>query len=125
MAGMKSIEVHLEGFVKSFVSREFRNRWLHILLEKPKKAAKELRKFERHLDQRSCRLIENASDVMEQILGTTEGFYLDGLEPPKFTSLREAIDESNEKAVDAIFSISPGKQAVFLFHEGWAWICEK
>ena len=64
-------------------------------------------------------------EVMEEIPATTGGLYFDGSGSPKLTILREAIDEANERAIDAVFSISPGKQAVFLFHEGWAWICQK
>jgi hypothetical protein len=26
---------------------------------------------------------------------------------------------------DAVFSITPGVHAVFIFHEGWAWECRE
>jgi 3-hydroxyacyl-CoA dehydrogenase len=31
-------EDHLRAFAESFIDKTFRDRWLHIMLEKPKKA---------------------------------------------------------------------------------------
>jgi hypothetical protein len=119
------VEAHLAGFATSFVRPKFRARWRHILLERPAKAAAQLRKFEGHLDPRRCRLVDNAADVLHTIPESTRGLYFDGQDSPRFVSLDDALFRSGATTADAIFSISPGEHAVFFFHEGWAWVCEK
>jgi hypothetical protein len=96
---------------------------LHILLEKPEKAAAEMRRFESHHDPARCRLVEGVEVVREEIPGLTRGLYFDGSGSPRFMSLDEGIDAATRDFGDALFSVSPGEKALFVFHEGWAWVC--
>lgn len=117
---------HLEGFANTFINKDYIDRWKHILIAKPSKAKKELVKFERQLNNSRCTLIENPSQDLVQYIGAkTNGLYFDGFENPHVKNLGEAIDEATFNCRDALFSIEAGELAVFIFHEGWSWLCKK
>jgi len=44
---------------------------------------------------------------------------------PAGLPLLKAASLATERKADALFSITPGKLALFFFHEGYAWKCEK
>lgn len=120
------VEQHLAGFAEAFIDRRFRARWLHILIERPTKAALELKRFERHCDPRYCHLLEpghvDAVSLANE-LGAVSGCFYDGGGEPCWLGLAEAVTAAAGR--DALFSIAPAKVAVFFFHEGWAWICRR
>lgn len=117
---------HLSAFAKSFIEKEWIERWLHFLLEKPEKAFMELAKFERHRNQRTTNCFQSKSEL-EELFGKdfekVKGIYFDGFEQAKELSLFDAFENGRSK--DAFFSIQAGKLAIFFFHEGEIFICRK
>ena len=115
---------HFSEFAKAFIEKEFVDRWIHFLLEKPEKAYLELVKFERHRNMQNTDWLDESS--LENIFGdnyqNVQGIYFDGDEPEKL-SLSEAFDRGSGN--DAIFSIRAGKLAIFFFHEAEIFICKK
>jgi hypothetical protein len=115
---------HMIAFAHAFVAKEHIARWLHITVEKPAKAYREMVKFEGYLHKNRCRLIKGP-DVfplsLAQKYGTQPGVYFDGSGPAVLMSAAEAGMPQR----DAIFSIKPGHLAIFFFHDGWAWHCEQ
>jgi hypothetical protein len=119
---------HLRGFAEAFIDKAHVDRWIHIIFEKQKKAENELRKFERHLDSRYCTMLNSADTFpvsLSEEYGTKLGIYFDGSEPPCKITAPEAGSLVAERSTDAIFSMIPGKLAIFFFHEGWSWKCER
>ncbi|MFN2407124.1 MAG: hypothetical protein ABR594_13805 [Pyrinomonadaceae bacterium] len=119
---------HLRAFAESFIKKAFVDRWLHITLEKPKKAEEELRKFENHLDARYCTMLHGADSFpvsLAEAYGSKRGVYFDGSEPACRMTAPEASSLATERNADALFSLTPGKLALFFFHEGYAWKCER
>ena len=124
----EAAEKHLRAFAESFIEKSFVDRWLHITLEKPKKAEEELRKFETHLDERYCRMLHGADSFpvsLAEVYGAKLGMYFDGSEPACRMTAPEAASLAAERNADTLFSITPGKLALFFFHEGYAWKCER
>jgi hypothetical protein len=62
---------------------------------------------------------------LAEVFGTKLGVYFDGTEPPCRITAPEASTLATERNVDAMFSMVPGKLALFFFHEGWSWKCER
>ncbi len=119
---------HLLKFAQRFVATEFRKRWIHILLESPRKAKDQLVKFERHLDERYCTMLngdEVHSENLIQLCGPGPGLYFDGVGDPSFMRTEDATDRACDTVRDAVFSLRPGRRAVFFFHEGYAWYCDR
>jgi hypothetical protein len=121
--GEEIAKEHLIAFANSFIAKEHIARWIHITLEKPAKAYREMVKFNQYLNQSKCQLIKGP-DVFPLSLakkyGPGLGVYFDGTGPAVHMSAAEAGMPER----DAIFSIEPGRLAIFFFHEGWAWHCE-
>ena len=66
-----------------------------------------MKTFERVLDSRYCRPVDNADEVTESIDDATLGLYYDCLGTTKVLSLREALYKASYACADAIFSIEP------------------
>jgi hypothetical protein len=114
---------HLEAFSKAFIDKKYLERWRFLIVERPTRAKRELRKFDWHLNDDRCRLIEAYEadpEILSQQFGSKLGVYFDGTRPPSLMTVAEAAGFQE----DAIFSLEPGRLAIFFFHEGWAWICE-
>ena len=112
---------HVRAFVEAFVQRERRERWLHLLLHRPKQLTKNSSKLRSHLDRRYC--IE-VSDLTS-LLNDQDGVFCDlgfASGPVVITTLR-ALKLGDFR--DAIFSMAPGTLAVYFFHEGTAFICRR
>ena len=117
---------HLRGFAEAFIDPRYSNRWVHILLERPKKSSVELAKFERHLNSKCCAILESKDlDCLAKTVPDKPGCFFDGLSDPQLITFREARAPTLLEVQDAIFSILPGREAVFLFHEGWGWHSKK
>ena len=52
-----------------------------------------------------------------------DGVFLDFLDAPRTATLKEAVELGCNN--NAIFSIQPGKLAIYFFHEGENFICER
>lgn len=122
----KKISRHLSEFAKSFVEKDWIERWLHFLIEKPEKAFMELVKFERHRNKKTTSYFENNFEL-EKLLGKdfekVKGIYFDGFDKAEELSLFEAFESGQGK--DALFSIQAGRLAIFFFHEGEIFLCNK
>lgn len=121
-------EEHIRAFVEAFIAKDFQDRWRHIMLEKPEKAKQGLRKFDRHLDARYCTLLPLSDSLpasLAKTFGAKLGVYFDGIEPPCKITAAIASSITNERSIDAIWSMVPGKLVLFFFHEGWSWKCER
>jgi hypothetical protein len=57
--------------------------------------------------------------------GNREGVFFDGIEVPCKLTASEAASLKEERDVNALFSIIPGKLALFFFHDGDVMLCEK
>jgi len=115
---------HLIKFAHAFVAEEHIPRWLHIVIERPEKAKREITKFENYLNRERCYLMKGAelfSSSLSKKYGNQLGVYFDGDGP----AVLKTAAEAGEWRPDAVFSLKPGKLAVFFFHEGWAWHCEQ
>jgi len=62
------VEMHLSQFAKSFIEKEWVDRWIHILLEKPEKALVELVKFERQRNKKTTDYFDKS--VAEKVFGS-------------------------------------------------------
>ena len=109
---------HFSQFVSSFVKKEYRDRWLHLLLTRPKQIYKNSSKLEAHLDKSKCTAIDETSYPG----GESLGLYYDFSNQPVMilTSSSLVVGENH----DGIFSISPGKLAIYFSHEGHNWLCK-
>ena len=113
---------HLLGFAESFVAPPFVERWKWILVEKPARAFGNLVRFDRQHHPSRCRLVRGRElDRFLQDQGSREAIVFDGYSSPHTTSLSRAYQTGH----DAVFSITPDKQAVFIYHEGWIWDCRR
>ena len=101
-------ENHLTAFVQSFVVREKKARWIQILNNKPDKARRDGHNIIGDLDYRwdSMRDLKNLKQ---------KGVYYEFTEKALWLPTEDALSIGQQQ--DAIFSIEPGKLAVFFFHE--------
>lgn len=124
----EEVKQQLRAFAESFIDKHYVDRWIHITLEKPKKARAEIHKFERHLCPKYCKMLNNADAFpvpLAEVYGAKLGIYFDGTEPPCKITAPEAASLSTERNIDALFSIIPGKLALFFHHDGWSWKCAR
>src|SRR5687767_2134551 len=77
-------EKHLRGFAESFIDKRYSERWIHLLIEKPEKANKELFKFEHQLNEIHCKAIGRGANTfpsaLAEVYGSRSGVYFDGSE---------------------------------------------
>lgn len=121
-------EKHLRAFAELFIDKNYSDRWIHITIEKREKAEREIHKFERHLNIRYCGLMADVDAFpvsLAETYGTKVGVYFDGTESATYMTAPEAASLAEERNTDAMFSLVAGKLAIFFFHEGWNWECER
>ena len=110
---------HLASFVASFVVPPRRERWRHLLLSRGKKAFSTSHKLYDALDRSVCTKLSGDPPVADSQVGVYYDFY----EEPEVARFGDIYERS--LGTDAIFSATPGKLAVFFFHEGELWLCRK
>jgi hypothetical protein len=108
---------HMTGFVESFVLPARRERWLYLLTERPKRIARDSHKLRNDLDYRRCSTLGGDGDPEIN----QDGVYYEFVEEPRLLSPAEA--DRIGSGQDAIFSVVPGRLAVFFFHEFQSWLC--
>ncbi len=124
----EELELHLRAFGKAFVQSNYVERWNHITLEKPEKAKNELSKLANCFDERFFRILEGSEpfpDSLFEKFGNILGVYFDGVEPTCKITAQEASSLAAERDLDTLFSIIPGKLALFFYHSGDVLLCEK
>jgi len=108
---------HMTGFVESFVLPARRERWLYLLTERPKRLARDSHKLRNDLDYRWCGTLGGGGDPEIR----QDGVYYEFVGEPRVLSAAEA--DRIGSGQDAIFSVVPGRWAVFFFHEFQSWLC--
>lgn len=119
--GEAELSEHLEAFGLSFVSKRLRDRWDYVTKERPDKAKNELAKIASEIDKGSQTLLsgsEGFPEALHRRFGNLNGIYFDGVEEPCKISAAEAASLAAERDSDALFSVSPGKSAIFFYHGG-------
>jgi hypothetical protein len=111
---------HMTAFVEAFVLAARRERWLYLLREKPKRAPRDAHKLRNDLDVRWCTGPWSYGDDLGL---TQDGVYYEFFGEPHVLSPAEA--ESIGTGRDAIYSVVPGRLAVFFFHEFETWLCRR
>jgi len=111
---------HLEMFADAFVLKDRRDRWRGFLSKHKRRNHKLSSDLFNHLDK-SC-ITQN-----DELIGVAQpdesGVFYDFIDNPKVLSFEEARNEGENS--DAIFSLKKGKLAIYFFHEGWNYVCER
>lgn len=109
---------HVTGFVGSFIQKSHRDRWLHLLLKRPKQVYSNSHKLHNQLDEsRYSPLIDEANLSLNQT-----GVYYDFMDEPVMLTLADALLVGRGR--NGIFSIEPGKLAIYFFHEDENILCK-
>ncbi|WP_439136063.1 hypothetical protein [Pseudomaricurvus sp.] len=120
MSELSNTKNHMESFAKAFVESSRKERWVGFLGHHKSKNYKRSAELFNHLDERF--IVRN--DSLEGVADFQDlGVFYDFLDEPALITFQEACAIGNNK--DAIFSIIPGKLAVYFFHEGWNYVCSK
>ncbi|HEX9998769.1 MAG TPA: hypothetical protein VGB45_16660 [Abditibacterium sp.] len=118
----ETFQSHLSAFAQSFVMKEKKERWMHILLNKPEKARQIGPHIIGDLDKNLCG--SSNRDALAKHKG--KGVYYEFSNPQKalWLPIEDALSVGQQ--FDAIFSIEEGRLAVFFNHEFLffeEWIC--
>src|SRR5262245_42979985 len=108
---------HMDGFVRSFVLPARRDRWLYLMTERPRRIARDSHKLRNDLDYKLCQELGGGGDPEIK----RDGVYYEFCGEPHILNMEEADRVGCGR--DAIFSVIPGKLAVFFFHEWQSWRC--
>lgn len=123
---MNEEKTHLEKIVKSFISKDRRERWFHYLLEKPEKIMDlRMSRFYGQRNERTTKYIkkEDFLKVFGNDFDKVKGLYLDEFEGvAEFLNLSEAIEKGYGR--EAIFSVKAGELALFFTHEYEFFLCQ-
>jgi len=109
---------HLEAFVKAFVDPARRERWRKFMLERPDRAARELHRLQ--LDDRHATWLDRKARGSSALLDSLKdkvGIYFTFSAEPVWKRVQDAALESDWKGADAIFSVLPGKLAIYFNHD--------
>ena len=110
---------HIAAFVASFVQRHRRDRWLHLLTARPKQLFKNSHKLFEHLDKSRCTQALTPSSLRPADEGVFLDFHSDSV--PLLVTAERALELGFGQ--DALFSVIPGKIAVYFFHEDFVMEC--
>jgi hypothetical protein len=113
------LDQHLSEFVDAFVVPDRRERLKYIFARRGKNAREEGSSLFTHLDERLCKQVDGGFGLDDD----AQGVFYDFRHEPRPATLREAVRAAGGD--DVLFSIVPGKLAVFLSHEGWSWLCRR
>ncbi len=111
---------HLVAFVRSFVVREKRERWINILISKPERAQRDGYRMINDLDRDKY-----GGYIYSTLpkLKNKKGIYYEFSDKAIWLPCEDALDIG--RGNDAIFSIEEGKLAAFFFHEWDEFLCQK
>ncbi|HEY9050476.1 MAG TPA: hypothetical protein VIQ03_02960 [Gammaproteobacteria bacterium] len=114
------IQQHLKSFAEAFVLDSRKQKWLHLLSERPDNILSQSSKLFNYLDHNF--IVQN--DSLTNVASHDElGVYYDFKSEPEIISFKAALERS--KSNDSIFSMQPGKLVIYLFHDGWNFVCRK
>ena len=117
-----TFQAHLDGFVGMFVSTELQGR-VHALMKRGP-WYRVSQKIEKNLNPKRCRHWEEHSRPDAWPLQFAKnGVYIADLRIGLSMSVADASALSSKTCNDGIFSIVPGRLAVFLNHDWGVWFC--
>jgi hypothetical protein len=108
---------HATGFVTTFVAPDNRQRWAELLTRRPRRIGRDSHKLHSAIDRRCCRVV---TELPAAVRG--EGLFYGFFDAPRVVPAERAAVAAG--GGDAIFSLIPGKLAVYFFHEGEMWLCQ-
>jgi hypothetical protein len=119
------IKEHLLGFADAFLKPEARERWRHLLCERPDKAREELHRFDLLHAPAACTEVERheAAALLLRRYGATRGVFFDGSGPALFLDASSVLDRMSPYPIDALLSFVAGREAVFFHHDRAVWLC--
>lgn len=123
------VKEHIEAFCIAFIRKEFRDRWMFWLRDRPDKGRAELHKFHSHHDPRYCR-IANPADVTAERLRTqhrseTVLVFTPRMHAPQILPIGDALPSNEQYPEDVIISLTAGVSAVVFSHDGLCWVCQR
>lgn len=108
---------HVEGFVAAFITSAKKERWLELLTRRPRRIGRQSHKMHSDLDRRVCHNVW--PDFPAGLKG--EGLYYGFSDAPRVVPVELA---AQLVGADGIFSLIPGKIAIYFFHEWETWLCK-
>jgi len=114
------IESHIRSFAETFVLPGRRDKWIRLLCERPDTILSQSSRLFNYLDHNYIEQNDSLNDVSPD---DTLGVFYDFINEPECISFTEAIKKAKEH--EAIFSIQPGKLAVYFLLDGWKFVCRK
>ncbi len=117
---------HITQFVHSFVDKNRRDRWFHLLLKPSETTRRTSHKLYRDLDRSYCRLIDGPPLLPPQPLNPRQiGIFDDLSGSPKQITLEQLWNSKVDPFGDNLFLIRAGELALFFFHECELFLCER
>ena len=120
MNNILDIELHMKAFSESFVLKERQDTWVYLLCERPDDIFTRSSKLFNYLDHNYIEQNDALNNTASQ---DQAGVFYNFYHEPKCISFKDAIEEA--KGHDAIFSIYPGELAIYFYHEGWNFVCQR
>ena len=125
---LTELQLHLVEFGKTFINSNRLERWKHVTQVKPEKAKDELAKLISESETKYRQTLNGSSafpNALKKRFGNNLGVYFDGVKDACKVSALEASTLAAESYGDALFSLVPGKLAIFFFHDGDVILFEK
>ncbi len=114
-------QLHVGGFIDSFIRKDRRDRWRFLLLEPSVKTSRTSHKLFDDIDRsKSTELKYPYTSPIETKIG--RGVYDDFKGKPKYLTYEETTIVAPN--TDSMYSMIAGKQAMFWFHEGEVFLFE-
>ena len=113
------VDHHLAAFVDAFIAPPRRERLKYVFAHRGKNAREQGASLLSHLDERFCRRVDGDFGLDP----STAGVFYDFRHEPRSATLRDAVAAAGGD--DVLFSIIPGKLAVYLSHEDMSWLCRR
>jgi hypothetical protein len=108
---------HAAGFAAAFIAPHKRERWAEMLARRPRRISRHSHQIHADLDRRVCRPVD---ELPATVRGS--GLFYGFFDAPRVVPAADvAIAAGGE---DAVFSLEPGKLALFFFHENEVWLCQ-
>jgi hypothetical protein len=107
---------HAANFAAAFVAPAKRERWAELLARRPRRVHQNSHKLHSDLDRRTCRSVAELPAVV-----CGGGLFYAFADVPRVVPVERAALVAD--GLDAVYSLVPGKLAVYFFHEGEVWLC--
>ena len=110
----------MKSFAETFVLDSRRDKWVSLLIERPDNILAQASRLFNYLDHN---YIEQNDALSNVAADDVRGVFYDFSDEPQCISFKEAV--GLVKVRDAIFSITPGRLAIYFYHEGWNFVCKR